>query len=503
MSGRTRVDKPAGTGLFVARLDGDFVSTAPAGFAWVHNLWANGDHRDRQPWDVNRAGQVYVATGEPNAYDWASVVKLDALTGERMPVEGWRYHTVVDADGRRAERACAQASLCADRVESSFLLFKIGRRSGRCDLRSWTAEDYTSLTPDGNGGQKQGRWPADLFFDGPCDPAAPGGGGRGYTGYALADAPTQRIGAVLVDRRTDALYIGFNVQSVLPDGLPDFEPAVLAMDADGHMVWWSRLYTERNADGSTNTSTPDQYVDGLALDVANDGLVVLARAHGNNVTNLWSGNAIAAVPEARSFHARFTGQEGNIHISWLGKLDLADGTLRAASWNAEYTDGMNGTGAPYADPVLDGWPDHNAGWPDLNTTRCRADVEVDDLGRVYVLCTGRRTVTTRNAWQRMPQRAEGRSTWNDYVRVYAPGLDTLVYSSLLTGAWDFATGTGGDNTTLAGLVPVAGGVLVVGHSRDTPDGAPLGAPVPAADVPAWASDLPARGEDALFGRLPF
>lgn len=89
---------------------------------------------------------------------------------------------------------------------------------------------------------------------------------------------------------------------------------------------------------------------------------------------------MAAAGATRNFHTRFTGNEGNTHVSWLGRFDAATGKLRAATWLAEYTEGMSGAGAPYADPNLDSWADHHAGWPKLNTTRA-TDLEVAPTGR--------------------------------------------------------------------------------------------------------------------------
>lgn len=100
-----------------------------------------------------------------------------------------------------------------------------------------------------------------------------------------------------------------------PDGNPDFEPAVLAMTDTGAIKWWSRLYHEMSADGkSVLNSTPDQYIDGLAVDQITSALVVLARCHGNNISNYWSGNAVALHPGTNSFQNTFTGTNGNIHI---------------------------------------------------------------------------------------------------------------------------------------------------------------------------------------------
>lgn len=471
------------TGYFIAKLDGNFVTTPPSGFAWVRNVAAGGDHRANPAWDVGSDGKVVFASGTPFAPDWAAVYRLRS-DGRDDVVPDWRYHWGTSkATGARVEGGWTPAASRADvNVTQSAVVLKF---NGRCDLRSWTTADYTAVVADGNGGTKRGKWPLDLLFSGPCNPASPTASGGGYTGYRPGSNPTLRAGAVTIDRRDNSIYLGLSVQSRLPNGNPDFEPAVVAYTNTGALKWWSRLYTE-----TPQNSSPDQYVDGLAVDASSNTLVVLARSHGNNVYNLWKG--------AGTFHTSFTGTNGNIHVSWLGKLGLTDGAVRAASYVAEYVDGASGANfsQPYADPNLDGWASHNAGWPDLNTTRCRQDVAVDPSGRVYVLCTGRRTITTRSAHQKMPKPSEGVSTWNDFVRVFTPDLKTLTYSSLLTGAWNKATGAGGGNTTLQGVAPTASGVVIVGFANAT------GNAVPTVNVPAWASPLPS-GESGLFAKLGF
>lgn len=93
-----------------------------------------------------------------------------------------------------------------------------------------------------------------------------------------------------------------NFKSVLPNGgLPDFEPAVIAMDSSGMLMWWSRLYHEITPLGDTVNSSPDQYVDALAIDYANDKLVVGARCHGNNVENFWEETLSTAMQQHSDF----------------------------------------------------------------------------------------------------------------------------------------------------------------------------------------------------------
>lgn len=521
LSGDRTVDDPSKDGYYLARLEGNLVDGPITGVSWALDIscpprQASGDqgtsaYKSLQPWDVGSDGKVVYGRGAEYDFRWAIIERLKP-DGTRDLVPGWPAHWSASREwsGRPIEDYPDAAT---DPLLYSGIVMKAGRRGS---LRSTSAEAYARLLSDGNGRtDRQGAWPDDYFFSGPCTPDdCPTG--RGYTGYRTSDKPTQRVGSIVIDRRDNHIYFGYSTQSRLPDGNPDFEPAVVAMDASGQLKWWSRLYHEQveqrdgqgnvkvDAQGNTlyhRNSTPDQYVDGLAIDHTNGQLVVLARAHGNNVINLWRGDTIAASPGAKSFQRQFTGNSGNIHISWLGKLALRDGTLRHATYIAEYPNTTDRLGAPLSEPNLDGWPDPNAGWPDVNTTRCRSELAVDLSGRVAVLCTGRRTITTAGAHQKMIKFDQGSSAWNQFVRVYAPELDTLTYSSLVVGQWDPETQQGGGNTWLGGVALVRDGVVFVGHQERDEDGSPRGEPIPTAGVPSWGNDAPSAGEAAILGHF--
>ena len=506
-------------GYFVARLDNNYVKrgAAPQSLVWARTIDASGDYVDNQPWDVGSDGRVVYVLGEPFGANWCAAARLRA-DGTDDIVPDWRYHRAV----------CTAAAVTpngtrlnpGDTYEGEWtpatgipgltpLLSEIVFKStGRIQLRSWNVADYSALTPDGNGNLKKGKWPMDVFYNAPGDVTNPNKNryGPGYTGYSLGAAATQRVDAVTIDRRTNAIYFGFSIQSKLPGGNPDFEPAVMAMTSTGALSWWSRLYHELASDNKTTlNSTPDQYIDGLAVDPKSGALVVLARCHGNNTNNYWAGNAVVARPGVGGFQNTFTGTNGNIHISWLGKLALSTGALSCATYVADYDYNLAGTdpGTPYADPNLDGWPSHNAGWPQLNTTRCQNDITVDPQGNVYVLGIGRRPLTTRTAFQKGSHVSTQQGAWSAWVRVFAPDLSTLVYSSLLSGQWSLSTGAGGGNTDLWGVYPTAGGVLVAGrHQADAATGAASGNPIPTANVPTWGTALPS-GESAILARLAF
>lgn len=514
ISGNTSDTKANNGGYFIGKLNNNFVSGVPTAMTWAVALWAEGYPKNYHPWDVGADGKVVYIAGQSHAYDWAEACRLNA-SGVRDIVPNWRYHKLKTNSEYAGVATSAPGGLSA--VSYSSIIFK---RGGRCDLRSWTQADYDSWTADGNGRQKKGKWPMDFFFPGPCDPTtgntlAGVTGDRGYTGYRPAATPVYGPSAVVIDRRNNHFYIGMNIKSVLPDGNPDFEPAVLAYDNTGTMLWWSRLYHETTASSTPQsytglTSTPDQYVDDLAVDytqpVSSGALVVLARAHGNNVENLWEGNTVAANPGGNAFQNGFSGTNGNIHLSWLGKLKLTNGTLLNSTYIGEYNEGSNNYGSdlndpnnPNRNPNLAGWPNPNRGWPNLNSTFCD-DVQVADDGSICVVCVGRKVITTNNAFQQGVKPGQGTAPWSSFVRVYDPTFSTLKYSTLIVGQFDPANGNGGDNVDLFGVLPVGNRVIAVGLHK--PESATLnvakGNNIPTVNVPAWGSNT-AQGQSAILG----
>jgi hypothetical protein len=158
----------------------------------------------------------------------------------------------------------------------------------------------------------------------------------------------------------------------------------------------------------------------------------------------------------------------------------------------------------FANPKLAGWPNYNSGWPDVNTTRI-SDLEVDASGRVIITALGRRVVTTSDAFQKEPSTpTAGASGWADFVRVYTPNLSDVVYSSILRSTWDPTAGDGGNgNTSLTGVVPVNGGVFVVGyHQLNTTTGLSAGTAMPTTNVLSWG-DSTADKEDGILAWLRF
>ncbi len=490
LSGNTEDSRANNGGYFIAPLNNNFVNGLPTACTWAYPIWAEGYIQARQPWDVSFDGSVTYARGQSHDYDWSAIHRLDA-SGNRMVVPMWRTHWI-PGGGEFRDLASNYPNGGADSLDYSGIVLK---EWGRCDLRSWDQNDYGLMQADENGGMKKGKWPLDVFYDGFCENGNVSTSGPGYTGYSQGATPVHGAMSIVTDRRTGNCYIGMNIKSVTPANLPDFEPAVIAFGAEGDLLWWSRLYHEITPAGDTMVSEPDQYVDALAIDysqAATDAfLVVDARCHGNNVENLWEGNAIAANPAAQGFQNRFTGTSGNIHISWLGKLKLTDGTLMHSTYVAEYAEGASSFGNAHPDPNLDGWPNPNGGWPDVNTTRLTPNnMKVTMDGSVCVIGTGRRTITTRNAYQKMVLPSNGGlSSWNSFVRVYSPDFSHPTYSSLVVGAWDTLTQAGGGNTDLYGVFKMENGVVAVGwHEEDNSNpGQAKGNDIPTINVPAWGA----------------
>lgn len=509
-------------GYFIGRLNGNFVDALPTGFDWISQVSAANGHEEYQPWDVAADGSVVYGFGG----EYSAMIGFLDTNGQPHTLSGLRAsHWTGSEFVRDVGSAVPAAEYSVVRLPT--------------DMQSWNDTELFAHTPDGNGGVRQGSWPLDIMITHSFASGTPinqiGSQFYGYNGYRTAGR--HWIGSIAVDRSSGDFYIGFNVKSVFWDApankeQPDFEPAVIGYHADGSFKWWNRLYTEAvdsNSDGVfeiTYVSAPDQYIDGLAIDYATDPdepqVLVAGRCHGNNTSNFWSGNAIAANPGGNGFQNRFTGTEGNIHITWLGRLGGEDGEVQNASFLAGFFRKIiSGKGnwptVAYPEPIHDGWPNHNSGWPDLTTTR----IEPNSLrcapdGRVTMVGTGPRMVTTRNAFQKLPRRLghtnpildEGTCPWNHWARAYEPDLASLAYSSTLTGQWTYPGGdtsadpVGASNTILRAAYAVDGGMLVVGLHGNSAETAAAGNAIPTAAVPDWGSDT-FSGVTGILAFLPF
>lgn len=482
--------KPRG-GYFIARLNGNYIDAPPTALEWTQDISADKRLAQDQPWDVGGDGKVVYATGSPYSYDWMAVERLTS-DGKPDLVPKWRTHWGTKADGSKTE-FWGMAADSPHPLTHSAIVLKVW---GRGDFRSWTRDDYELKVSDGNGGVNQGRWPLDAMFPGYFDAETKKtvdvtGTKQGYYGYRWGSTPCACVGAIAIDRRTNEMYIGGNNKSRLPGGNPDFEPWVVAMSADGELRWWQRLYAE-----AKGVSTPDQYIDELAVDYSSPRdsgrLAVVARSHGNNVNNFYNPSRLVH-PDSpkRGFQDGFTGTHGNMHFSWMGKLSLEAGDVINATYLAEYGEGSKHGSNPFRQPSLAHWPHWRSGWPNLNTTKIKSNaLTVGDDGRVYLCALGRRVVTTKGAYMEMPSplaNPGSKGQWAHFARVYESDLTTVSYSTILRGAWDWSTGKGGSGVDMTDCVAVPGGIIVVGKAPLSKSGTVEGDDMPTRRVPAWGS----------------
>ena len=546
ISGKRTVSTPGDDGYFIARLNGNFITGAgglgmPNGTSWYYPVNCPADegtsaYKDIQPWDVGGDGQVVYGMGKAYSWDWAAIYKLDA-TGKQTTVENWPDHW-----GTVGENAYRKASAYPGGAQYSGIVLKVGRagslRSSSTGDSYWNGYNW-NLNTDERGNPRVGKFPDDFYFNkafnGSNGSINTGGRGRltnpatnsygdsvktyrANTNSGDQVKPTARLGGITIDRRNNHIYFGTSTKSSFytptkyqgKNWVPDFEPMVMAMSADGQIKWWARLYDQ------SGISPPDQYIDGVEVDYSNDQLVVLGRQHGNNTFAFWRGNQVVG---NSAFQNSYTGVNtvATGHYSWIGKYDLIKNPAQAlplspvikhCTYMMEYRDPAQGLGSPSSDPKLDGWPSPNSGFPDLNTTKFPSPgrLAITPGGSVCVIGNGRRVITTSDAFQKMPkQKGDGskgaKSSWSDFVRIYLPDLSGLIYSSLLTGQWDTISGAGGSNTEIQGLYPYNGGIYVVGsHLASATTGEAQGNSIPTAAVPGWGNSVP-QNQSAIFGRL--
>jgi hypothetical protein len=488
-------------GYFIGRLNNNFVSGAPTGFTWITSIKAvSGSYiKNAMPWDVGGNNKIIYGYGDTHSSNWSAAYCLDGNTGNDIVVPNWRVHwQVVGGEYYGSAPSYTGAST----LKHSAIVFK--RDGQRCELRSTNSTDYNLVQADENGGTKKGKWPLDVCFNSPCVPGATVNttSGPGYTGYSPGASFTYGLSSITIDKRNNAMYIGFNFKTTLPiSGLPDFEPAVMVMDSTGDMKWWTRLYHEMlPITSNTTNSTPDQYIDAIGVDYSkplpNGEFIIGARCHGNNTENLWEGNTITTNTLAYGFKNQFTGSGGNFHLSWFGRFKMTTKQISNSTYMAEYAEGATGLGAAHPDPNLDGWPAPNNGWPVLNTTYMgKNNMKITADGSLLVLGKGRRTITTANAYQKMVKPAYGGvSCWNDFVRVYKNDFTIPLYSSLLVGKWDTITQANGDNVRLMGAWKTANGIVTVGYHTGTPNDMPV------INVPTWGN-ANYNGESAVLAYL--
>jgi hypothetical protein len=146
-------------------------------------------------------------------------------------------------------------------------------------------------------------------------------------------------------------------------------------------------------------------------------------------------------------------------------MNLSNGKMRAATYVGEYANDIGNAGAVFSDPNLDGWPDPNAGNPNLDNTKILGIQVSPDGGSVVIRGEGTRAITTRNAYQRNPKTADGLAARNHFVRVYSADLDSIRYSTSMSLLNEPNTTTTAPNLNLSGALVRPEGILVVGSAN--------------------------------------
>jgi hypothetical protein len=243
-------------------------------------------------------------------------------------------------------------------------------------------------------------------------------------------------------------------------------------------------------------------VEGLAIDYANNQLVVLGRTKGNSINNFWKGNELTLKAGGNGAQNQLTGtfESANaLNYGWLGKYSLSAGKILHSTYIGELNSSQTFSSAS-SNPNYEGFPDLNSSNFQLGNTYINKLEVNPTTGEIVIAGIADRTITTKNAYQKMLkplpyQIGGGISTNNSFVRVYNSGLDSIRYSSLVTGLWNPVNGSS-DNTRINGVWPLSNGLFFTGHHFGT------GGEVITSNVPAWGSDT-LENTTALFGLLNY
>ncbi|HOY95978.1 MAG TPA: gliding motility-associated C-terminal domain-containing protein [Catalimonadaceae bacterium] len=391
-------------------------------------------------------------------------------------------------------------------LKNSILSFRYSSTDVPGAMRSYSNGLFNQIGRDENGNPgRKGAFPLDAYFDSPqfLGGAPVTTNGPGYTGYNVGSAGgkwTGKIGGIVFDKRNGHFFIGFSISVTSVSnqpGIDDTEPALAACNESGELKWWARLHLEDGA-----RSSAQQQVEGIDFDYSHNQVVVLGRSRGNSQNNFWKGNELKANKTGNAFQNQLTGTGAGpvtADYFWIGKYNALSGIIHRSTYIGELQENQM-FHEPSSDPNLDGFPDLNKGNYNLASTTINQLSVHPITGQVYVCGTGQRTITTRSAYQKMLkpgpyQLGGGVSSVNAFARVYSAGLDSVVYSSLITGIWNPANGTS-DNTVLRSIFPIDGGLLVTGYHKGT------GGDLVLANAPAWGSSA-LSNSTAVFGKLFF
>lgn len=183
-----------------------------------------------------------------------------------------------------------------------------------------------------------------------------------------------------------------------PGGLPDFDPMLLRFNAGGEILWVSHLLDGLPAESDHKSAM-------MSYDPHSGDLLLACTQHGHFTHNL-----ITTPGSLFNVHEWLT---GNIMIGWIGRVDPADGRVKAATFFFPELPG----------PLRGGKRTANSLFP-------RAPV-ADALGNIYL--TGKTASffsTTLHAFQ--TEMASGVS--NGFLASFSPRLDRIRYASLINSA---------------------------------------------------------------------
>ena len=526
------------TGYYIARLNDNFVNGVPTAMSWYRTirsqnrsgganalrLYSGSEPTQRrfQPWDVDGEGKVVYGYGQDFSFDRSEMAGFNADGTDRL-IPGWQRHTLVNGSTIFLSPATNYTNTTGNPMldlSYSGAWLKYAGTGGKARFKSFTQSQYDTLMEDENGNPgRKGFYPLDYFFAAPepLNENSNNGDAPGYTGYRIQTGGgnwTARIAAITLNKVTGAMVISASLASVPavnPFGTTDAEPFIFTMDSLGRPLWWARLYQE-----TADNSPIQQHVDQLEIDYANNQVVVAARSRGNVQYNFWKGNELKKKPGGNGFQNALTGNiindDNAADYSWLGKYGLSDGKIYHSTYVAEYAPNASLAGGASA-ANLDGFANPNSGNFNLANTYITG-LSVSPSGQICILGkagfrdnnainTGARIITSDNAFQKTPKTTDDCNSTgaSSFVRVYSSSLDSLVYSSLITGDWIKAnpSAPGTNNTDLFGAYTTDTSVFVAGYHF----GGPPQFGVPTTNIPAWGTGMLQGGNDGIFAELNF
>jgi len=512
------------------------------------------------PWDVNKQGKVIFVAGQyrqhpdnntsvqyAEEFGLMSVLEPNGYYGYMpgWPVQRYKYYNdnrnnlnrqrfeyeAYFGDGFHFPNSIADyGDTSVIRFSEYYFKWENKRPSNRRHiLRSFSDQGVNKEFDDGNGRLRKGTYPLDAYFDIGSDTVIqpllnPDGktyfsyvtgeqtsNDVGYLGAQFSTDPSGRVyvpSAILFDKQTGDYYVAGS-HSYNNGLLGTFVPYVMCMDSLGRLKWFSRLYSETDANGSPQLANTNYHVNGLAMDYTNGQLVVTAYSDGKDaLNNLWEGDAVKDLELAvttdttlirmngnnnkvQGWQNKITGSQLNNRFSWIGKLDR-NGKLKHSTYVAELADASTASNL-LGSGNLNGFPSFNQGNPDLATTRiANQSVQVGADGSVMILAKtlGGIPMVTANAYQQYP--LSNGATNMEFVRIYAPDLTRPIYSSVL-GTGSVASAAPSSISAMNAL-RTSKGVVVVGAVN-------AGNDLVTANVPTWGKSTTADGNDAFLAHL--